>query len=149
VERGHQRGRGTLTEFFADSYAILAYLQGDPGYVARFRGSLFHTSILNLYEVHYSLVSRGVQESEAMESLAPFETSASPPDWPVLRDASRLRAALKVEGRSCSYIDAAGLAMARKMGLPFLTGDAAFEGVDGVEFLREQAPSRRRGQRRP
>lgn len=44
---------------------------------------------------------------------------------------------MRAKGLTCSYIDAAGYAHARRLGLPFLTGDPAFEGIEGVEFLRE------------
>lgn len=147
MERRHQRGRGPLSDFFADSYAILAYLAGDRAYVARFRKGSFRTSVLNLLESHYAQVSRGVSDDEASANLAPFEACAQTPDWSVLREASLFRYGMRSKGLACSYIDAAGYAHARRQGLPFLTGDAAFEGIDGVEFLRETPrarPARRR-----
>lgn len=140
-----------MTDFFADSYALLAFLAGDPGYQKRFEGAGFRTSILNLLEVHYAQVSRGVPEPEAQGNLSPFELAAVTPDWPVLRQASIFRRDLRAEGLACSYIDAVGYAQARHLGLPFLTGDPAFEGIDGVEFLREKKarlPSRKSRKRR-
>lgn len=142
MERRHQRGRRSLTDFFADSYAILAYLVGDGGYVARFKGASFKTSALNLLEAHYAQVSRGVSDDEAAANLAPFEASIERHDWTVLRQASVFRHDMRSKGLACSYIDAAGYALARRLGLPFLTGDPAFEGVDGVEFLREATRAR-------
>jgi hypothetical protein len=55
---------------------------------------------------------------------------------------------MRSKGLACSYIDAAGYALARRSGLPFLTGDPAFEGVEGVEFLREATARARPAKRR-
>lgn len=139
-----------MSEFFADSYAILAHLAGDPAYVARFKDATFRTSILNLFEAHYAQISRGVPDAEAVENLAPFEARAEAPDWSALREASLFRHELRSQGRRCSYIDAAGLVLARRSRLPFLTGDPAFEDVAGVEFLveGETKPAAKRGPRR-
>jgi predicted nucleic acid-binding protein len=35
-----------------------------------------------------------------------------------------------------SFVDGIGYTLARKQGLTFLTGDPAFEGMQGVEFVR-------------
>ncbi len=99
------------------------------------------TSILNLYEVHYAQISRGVPDEEARDNLAPFEGGALAPEWAALREASIFRLEMRQRGLSCSYVDAAGFVLARRAGLPFLTGDAAFESVEGVEFLKERSPS--------
>jgi len=126
-----------VTEFFADTYAILAYLQGDPAYVKRFRGNRFRTGTWNLYEAYAAQRARGVPPTEAMENLAPFEAAMVEADVETLREAAEARLRLRAEGRRCSHIDAAGYVLAQRQGLPFLTGDGAFEGVEGVDFLPE------------
>lgn len=130
-----------MNDFYADTYAILAGLDGDPAYVSRLRSASFRTGWLNLYEAYYAQLARGVLPEEARWRLAPFEPAATNIAWSTLRAAAELRHRFLTEGRRCSYIDAAGYARARELGLPFLTGDPAFKGVAGVEFL----PETRRG----
>lgn len=133
-----------MTAFYADTYAIMALLNGDPTHIRRFRAREFRTSWLNLYEAYYSQLARGVPEAEAAARLAPLEAHAEHPDWLTLKLASRFRLELKKTGRSCSYVDAAGYLQARQAQVPFLTGDPVFKGLEGVEFLEERASKRRR-----
>ena len=51
-------------------------------------------------------------------------------------EASALRLELRRQGRNLSLVDALGYVLARRLGVPFLTGDRAFEGLDGVEYVR-------------
>lgn len=133
-----------MTDFFADTYAILAFLQGDPGYAKRFRGRQFRTGRWNLYEAYAAQRARGVPAAEAAENLAPFEGRVIPEDWETLRTAAETRMRLRAEGRRCSFVDAAGYALARREGLVFLTGDTGFQGVEHVEFLPQAgAPTRK------
>ena len=46
-----------------------------------------------------------------------------------------LRSELKRKDKDISYADALGYSLSRKMGLRFLTGDKAFRGLAGVEYL--------------
>lgn len=124
-----------MRPFFADSYAILGALNRDPAFVARFRGARFRTSLLNLYEVFYVLLRRGMTEPELTTNLQPYEAVATAPGWSTLRAAARFRSSMLAKARHLSFIDAATYTQAREVGLPFLTGDPAFRGVDGVEFL--------------
>lgn len=138
MERPYQRGRGTLTDFFADSYAILALLNGDEAYARRFRNTRFRTGWLNLYEAYAAQLAREVLAPEAAANLAPFEASAGHADWETLQEAARFRHEMRKEGKNCSYVDAAGYASARSLGVPFLTGDPAFQDLPGVELLVEK-----------
>ena len=52
-----------------------------------------------------------------------------------ISDAMKLRVKLKREGRDISYADALGFFLSGKMGIKFLTGDKAFRGLDGVEYV--------------
>ena len=38
--------------------------------------------------------------------------------------------------QNISYVDCLGYIIARKMKIPFLTGDRQFEGMDNVEFVK-------------
>lgn len=75
---------------------------------------------------------------EAAANLAPFEASAVHPEWNVLKEAAGFRHEMRRKGKNCSYVDAAGYSQARSEGIPFLTGDPAFKGLPGVEFLEEK-----------
>ena len=62
-----------MTDLFADSYAIVAYLEGDERYVRIFERRSLVTSALNVLEVYAALLRRiGVAEAReiAMSLLA-------------------------------------------------------------------------------
>lgn len=129
-------GRGTsVTEFFADTQSILAFLNGDPAAGKRFRASPFRTSLLNLYAAHVAQLSADVAREEADRNLAPFEPVALAPDAALLREAARFLQDARRGGRRLSPVDAVGYVHARRLGLPFLTPDDRFQGLPGIERL--------------
>ncbi len=129
-----------MTKFFADSYAIMSYLEGDAAYVRAFQdASDFRTGLLNLYESEFTMLRRGVAEDEIARALTPFESRAVGVDRETLRAAARLRLRLRGDGLECSYIDAVGYAQALDLGLPFFIGDPAFQDQPGVRFLPQRS----------
>lgn len=130
-----------MKSFFADSYALLAWLKGDPEYGRLFReATTYVTNVLNLLEVEYTMLRREVHPEEVDKAVVPFETRALGVDRPLLRHAARVRARMRADGLRCSYIDAIGYAHAQERELPFLTGDRAFRRMPGVHFLQETEP---------
>jgi len=51
-------------------------------------------------------------------------------------EASALRIELKKQGKNLSLIDALGYVLAKRLGIPFLTGDRDFENLDRVEYVK-------------
>jgi predicted nucleic acid-binding protein len=124
-----------LVDFLADSYALVALLEGKERYVRIFRRKILATTALNVLEVYATLLRR-FDHAQAREKSAAFLPLAVPvPAETVLR-AGDFRHRMRSMKRDCSYIDAWGYASARHLGVPFLTGDPAFRGIEQVEFVR-------------
>lgn len=122
-----------MTLYF-DTYAILAVLRGSPAYEP-LRSEPGVTHQMNLLEAAVQLARRGVPAPfslidrmglglvgalrEDLEAAAGFKLR---PEW---------------RARNLSYIDALGYALALRLGRPFLTGDAGFRGLPGVQYVTE------------
>jgi len=124
-----------LADFFADSYALVALLEGNERYVRIFRRKVIVTSSLNLLEV-YSTLLRRFDHDESRELTAGITSMIVPVPPETAYAAGEFRQAMRSQRRDCSYIDAWGYASARHLGIPFLTGDPAFRHVEQVEFVR-------------
>lgn len=114
--------------YFWDSFALIERQQGASGYAPYASAAIF-THEMNLYEF-IAYVLRASDEATtraALRGLAPNMLEANTDD---LISASRFRAKQKV-----SYVGALGYTLARKNDLLFLTGDKAFRGIEGVEFV--------------
>jgi len=124
-----------LPDVFADSYALVALLEGNDRYVRIFRRKDVVTSALNLLEV-YSTLLRRLDRAECRELTAGIVSMvvAVPPE--VAFAAAEFRQSMRSQKRDCSYIDAWGYATAQHLGVPFLTGDPSFHHLEGVEFVR-------------
>jgi predicted nucleic acid-binding protein len=124
-----------LADFFADGYAFIAYLEGNERYARIFQKKAVVTSALNLLEV-YSTLLRRISEDEARRigtALIPLVVPV-PPE--VALRAGDFRRSMRSKRRDCSYVDAWGYASAMQLGVPFLTGDPAFRGIEHVSFVR-------------
>ena len=124
-----------LPDYFADSYALVAYLEGNPRYVRIFQRKSLCTSALNVLELYGTLLRR-LSKGEARASSIPFLPLVRVGTPEVALEAAEFRQRMRVKKRDCSYIDAWGYAMAREIGVPFLTGDPSFKAVQDVEFVR-------------
>ncbi len=95
------------------------------------------TSEFNLLELAYALTrDYGVETALGVLTLVrEFVEIASPTDGDYV-EASAFRIDMRRQGRNLSLTDALGYTLARRLGIPFLTGDREFEGLDGVEFVR-------------
>ena len=124
-----------MTDFFADSYAVVGFLEGNPRYVRIFRHRQIVTSAFNVLEV-YSTILRRLDPTEARRvavSLLGY-VAELPPELALAAGAFRHR--MRALKRDCSYVDAWGYSAAEHLQVPFLTGDPAFKGLDRVEFVR-------------
>jgi predicted nucleic acid-binding protein len=128
------KGR-TLVDLFADSYAFVAFVEGNERYRRIFQRKELATSAMNVLEVYATLLRRLSQE-EARKIVTPMMAfvTAIPPE--VAIPAGQFRHQMRAKGKDCSYIDAWGYAASQSLGVPFLTGDTAFRGITGVEFVR-------------
>jgi len=125
-----------LARYFADTYALVEILRGSPAY-RPYADEELVTTEFNLLELAYAL-TRDYGRVKALEVLAlvrAFIEIVETRDEDYV-EAAELRARLRREGRRLSLIDALGYAVARRLGIPFLTGDREFRGLDGVVFVK-------------
>ncbi len=124
-----------MVDLFADSYALVAVLEGNERYVRIFRRKDVVTSSLNLLEVYATLLRR-IDPVESRELASGILAMIVPVPPEVAFIAGEFRQSMRSHRKDCSYIDAWGYAAAGNLGVPFLTGDPAFRGVEGVQFVR-------------
>ena len=124
-----------MPDLFADSFALVAYLEGNPRYLRIFEQRKIVTSALNVLEVYATLLRR-IDAAEAREIAMTLLTLALPLPSEVALSAAEFRHAMRRRKRDCSYVDAWGYAAAVHLGVRFLTGDTAFRGLQNVEFVR-------------
>ncbi len=126
-----------MADHFADSYALLAMLEGAENYRPYKQRPSLKTTQLNLLEVAYILHRRhGFSTEELAAHLAPLRPFVVTPAPTVIPKAAETKHQLRQLGKNVSYIDAWGYATARWLDIPFLTGDEDFRDVDGVEFVK-------------
>lgn len=115
---------------FLDTYALVEILNGNPAYRGELDGA--GTSLYHLFELHVQLARlRDEPTADAVfGDLRPL--AAEVEDADVLAASRFKRAHPK---KRLSYADVLGYAMARQRGIAFVTGDAAFRGMDGVRFI--------------
>ncbi len=115
---------------FLDTYALVEILNGNPAYQGELDGA--GTSLYHLFELHVQLARLRDEPSadSVFGDLRPLAAEVQDAD---ILAASRFK--LAHPKKRLSYADALGYAMARQRSVPFVTGDAAFRGVDGVRFI--------------
>ncbi len=125
-----------MTRYYADTYALVEILRGNPSY-ERYAGGELVTSEFNLLELAYAL-TRDYGREKAVEILRivrAFIVIIQPTDEDYA-EASALRIESKKQCRNLSLIDALGYVLAKRLKIPFLTGDREFEELDGVEYVK-------------
>ncbi|MBS3125416.1 PIN domain-containing protein [Candidatus Woesearchaeota archaeon] len=120
-----------MTHYFYDSYALVEIARDTLPYQPYQQGT-FVLCIFNLYEFYHSLFRHEPQLAESFfDRLWEACVEITPDD---IKEAAQFR--LKHHKERFSYADALGYILARRRGLTFLTGDKAFEGLTGVEFVK-------------
>ena len=118
-----------------DSSALLAYLKRERGgdaVSARLAGS--QLSAVNLAEILTKLMDDGVALEAAEATLSVLSVAVQTFDADDARRAARLRTSTRVRGLSLG--DRACIALAQREGIPVLTADRAWAGLDlGVEVV--------------
>lgn len=119
--------------FFADSYAIMEYVAGNPLYERYFKNEKILTSRLNLMEVYYGAL-RVYGEEVAENAFSSLLSNCVDFNDEVLKAAMRFR--LKERERKLSYVDAVGYQLSHYYGAKFLTSDRQFEKMPNVEWVK-------------
>ncbi len=118
--------------YFYDSYAVIEYFKGSESHKKYFEEDIGVLAPTNLIEIHHAIL-REFSEKEADEFTRIISVLAVDPDIEILIAASKFRKANNKSG--LSYADCIGYVYAIKNGMKFLTGDPAFRGFPGVEFV--------------
>lgn len=119
---------------FLDTYAIIEIAIQNPSYKPyELNSEEAITTIFNLTEVHfYYLKNFGIEEAE--KAYDKVKSIVIPIDDSIIKEANRFK--LKNLKRRFSFADCIGYVTARKYNTKFLTGDYAFKGLEGVEFIK-------------
>ena len=123
---------GEINNFFFDTYAFIEIIKENKDYEPYKRGIGVITTILNLMELHYSLL-RTVGKEEAdrhFDRLLPFAIEIP---GKIIKQANFFK--LLNKKKKLSYVDCVGYIIAKRNNVKFLTGDKQFKGMDNVAFL--------------
>ena len=120
--------------YFLDTFAMVEYLGGNPRYSRYVDEGRWSTSLLNLAELYFVSLRDHTQDYADKVFLAFHRNLAEVSDEDV-KEGMKTRLRLKARRIDLSYADAIGYSIALRMGSEFLTGDTAFKGMNGVEFV--------------
>jgi len=121
-----------VESYFFDTYALWETIKGSENY-AKYRSCDCKTSIFNLVELYFALLREGGPAAAAAGYRRLKSCLVGIHDEDVF-EAMQFR--LSAKKKNLSYADCMGYVMARHAGVKFLTGDAAFEEMAGVEFVK-------------
>jgi predicted nucleic acid-binding protein len=119
--------------YFFDTYAFIEAINGNKSYRPYMKGSTIITTMLNLMELHY-ITLKNISERIADAHYEFFKDLAIEISDDIIKKSNRFRYANKK--KSFSYTDCIGYLIARARNIPFLTGDNAFKGMEGIEFVK-------------
>jgi PIN domain nuclease of toxin-antitoxin system len=123
-----------VSEIVLDASALMAVLREEPG-AAAVEAVLDHAAIsaVNLCEVQAKLIEQGTAAELAWSSLVDLDLELVDFDVPQARIAGDLRRLTRARGLSLG--DRACLALAQALGLPAMTADRAWAGLEiGIEI---------------
>lgn len=124
-----------LTGYFLDTYPIVEFLAGNGKLEKYFESDELATSIMNLVELYYYVVSRK-GEREAGDAYVAFKVFQREITGEDVARGMALRLRMKARNLDFSFADAVGYAMSMRLGIRFLTGDTAFRNLPNVEYTR-------------
>ena len=121
-----------IRELFFDTYAFYEIIKENKNYLPYGDVGIV-TSKLNIFELYNGfLKSKNGELAEiSLEKYYPFVADF---DEDVIKNAAKLK--LLLNKRDVSMTDCIGYCLAKQLGIKFLTGDDAFEGMENVEFVK-------------
>jgi ribonuclease VapC len=123
-----------VSEIVLDASALMAVLREEPG-ASAVEAVLDRAAIsaVSLSEVQAKLVERGTAAKSAWSSLIDLDLDVVDFDVPQAKVAGDLRRLTRIQGLSLG--DRACLALAQALGLPAMTADRAWAGLEvGIEI---------------
>ena len=122
-----------MLSFFFDTYAFYEIIVGNPNYLPFVKDVKITTTQLNLMELYYQLLSLYDKES-ALRLFKRYEEFIVPVSNAIIIEAMDFRK--QNYKKNISYVDCIGYVIAKKMDIPFLTGDRQFEDKENVKFVK-------------
>src|SRR3989344_4438554 len=121
-----------ISIFFADTYALVELLRGNPNYEPYLNAQLV-TSKFNVVELYYRLLSdKG--KAIADEELNVYAKLEIPITYNSIKNGMGFK--LRHKKEKLSYVDCVGYALALELGIKFLTGDQKFGDKPNVAFVK-------------
>ncbi|WP_461866497.1 type II toxin-antitoxin system VapC family toxin [Thermococcus sp.] len=125
-----------MGKFFADTYALIEILRGNPNYSKYADGELYSTEF-NLLELSYALTRDfGPETAENILNIVRTTLVIVSPTMKQYVKASEIRLRERDKGKKLSLIDCLGYVVAKELGMKFLTGDREFKSMNNVEFVK-------------
>jgi uncharacterized protein len=125
-----------MARLFADTYALIELLKGNPNYKGYSNTDLVVTEF-NIFELTYAIY-RDFGQDEAANVIGTVRTKVEviPTDDSDYLKASDFRSSANKTGKKLSLVDALGYSCSRKLGIKFLTGDKEFSEMENVEYAK-------------
>ena len=127
------QGKGGNKAFFLDTYALYELALGNENYKEYFAGVESITTIMNLYELYYTLLRENLK-LVAEDFFERFLSICVELEPNLIKEAALFR--LQNKKLDLSYVDALGYIVAKRHNVLYLTGDDAFEKLPNVEFVK-------------
>ena len=125
-----------MARLFADTYALIELLKGNPNYQNYAHADLIATEF-NILELTYALFRDfGRDEAEKVLKLVRDRIEILPTDDSDYLDTSEFRKSANKTGKKLSLIDALGYSCSIKLRIKFLTGDREFIEMENVEYIK-------------
>ncbi len=125
-----------MVRYYFDSYAIIEFINGNKDYESYIYAGVVMTH-LNLVECYSSWVQEMGEElaEHYFRFFKPFCISILDED---IKNGVKFRIYLKSKNKRYkpSFTDCIGYVIALRLGIKFLTGDNAFQGLENVEFVK-------------
>lgn len=120
-----------MNKYFFDSYALFEIVYGNEKFKPYAEaGGL--TTLFNIAELNYGL-KKEKSASEANRITDRFRPNTAKVLWQDIKDAMDL----KIKHKKMSIPDVIGYMVAKRLSIPFLTGDGDFEGLENVELVKK------------
>ena len=121
-------------QFVFDTYALIELLEGNPAYLKYADAAMVINEFI-FAEYCYVTLRRYVDyPSEADKKARSVMKVIAALSREGIVDAMKFR--FSNRKKDMSTTDCVSYIQAQKLGIPFLTGDSAFEGITGVEFVK-------------
>ena len=125
-----------MARLFADTYALIELLKGNPRY-ERYSHDYLIATEFNLLELAYALFRElGRIETAKIIKSVRDNIEIMPTDDSDYLNASEFRRSANRTGKKLSLIDALGYSCSCNQRIKFLTGDREFFDMENVEYIK-------------